>query len=118
MAIFSVPWDLRALWSISSHIAKLYLIFLLVVAGYTVVTLIRRGRTKWLPQLHYTCLLLFGACLSNECFGVLRAIDFSRASLTATGIEAFEPILAFSFAVFIILSVLHLLQWSLSSRHS
>ena len=118
MAILSVPWDLRALWSISSGVAQVYLLFLFVVAVYTVVGLIKRDQPKRLQQLHYLGLLLFGIVFSNECFGVLRAIQLSRSSLSAIGIESFEPAVAFSFIVFTVLGFLHVLQWFRSSHRS
>jgi len=118
MAILSVPWDLRALWSIFSGVAKVYLIFLVVVVLYTVVGLIKRDQTKRLQQLHYFCLLLLGIVFSNECFGVLRAIRLSSVSLSAQGIETFEPAVAFSFIAFTLLGFLHVLQWLVSSHRS
>jgi hypothetical protein len=118
MAILSVPWDLRALWSISSGVAKAYLFFLFVIAGYTIRALIKRGQAKRIQQVHYFCLLLFGIVFSNECFGVLRTIQLSRASLSAIGIESLEPAVAFSFIAFTILGFLHVLQWFGTSHHS
>lgn len=116
MPLLSVQWDLRALWATLTVVSKLYLLFLSLAGVYTGVALIRRGTEISLPRLHYLSLLLFGVCISNECFGALRAIQLSRASLSPVGIEVFGPAIALSFVVFTVLTLLHLLQWFQSSR--
>ena len=41
MYILTVPWDLRALWSVTSMPAKLYLVCLFLMAAYTVIYLVK-----------------------------------------------------------------------------
>ncbi|SRR6266436_1670172 len=117
MSILSVLWDPRAIWAALSFVARSYLVFLLIPIIYMTVTLITRRQTTQFRQFHYLCLLFFGVCLSNECFGLLRSLRFSTASLSALSIESFEPTVAFSFVVLAVLSFLHLLQWFVSSWH-
>jgi len=62
-------------------------------------------------------LLVFGVALTDEIFRSLRAYEYSKMSLsepTAAGIA--DPILAFAYSCLIIFTVLHLLQWLVSSR--
>ena len=118
MYIVTVPWDIRAIWAVLTIISKAYLVFLLIASIYMALALIRtKAAIHTVRQLHYACFLLFGVCLSDGCFASVRAVRHSMVSLSASGIEAFEPIIAFSFAVLTVLSFLQILQWIVSSRH-
>ena len=116
MAILSIPWDVRALWAALTLTMKLYVLFLFGVVIWTLVALIRGRLARQTRDLHYLALLLFGVCLSNECFAAMRAIKFSMASLSPVGIEAFEPAVAVSFVVFAVLTCLHVLSWLFTPR--
>lgn len=74
------------------------------------------ARIKTVRQLHTLLFLFFGACTANEVFAGLRAIQYSSMSLSILGIDVFEPFVAYAFVVFMILSVLHALQWTLDYR--
>jgi hypothetical protein len=139
MFILTVHWDVRALWSAISLSAKLYLFCLIVLAGYTVFRLASAVKylctlrsqlageaarslqrvtsgLRHLRQLHFLFLLIFGACFASECFGGIRAIQYSASSLCPATIQVFEPATAFAFVVFVILGFIHALQWFVSSR--
>jgi hypothetical protein len=139
MYILTVPWDLRALWSVTSISAKLYLVCLFLVAAYTIVCLAKAiyylrtlplressdaqlfratlaARMRHLRQIHFLFLLIFGAFFASEFFGIIRAIRYSSASLSAVGMEIFEPAAGFAFVVFAVLSFLHAIQWFVSGR--
>jgi hypothetical protein len=126
MFILTVHWDVRALWSAISLSAKLYLFCLIVLAGYTVFRLASAVKylgeaarslqrvtsgLRHLRQLHFLFLLIFGACFASECFGGIRAIQYSASSLCPATIQVFEPAIAFAFVVFVILGFIHALQW-------
>src|SRR5262249_34273814 len=108
MYILTVPWDLRALWSVMTVTAKFYLVCLFMSAAYSMYSL---GRVEWrcrqsrkrvtptdanesrlrqkldfraqsLGQLHTLLLLAFGVCCANEAFAGLRAMRYSSMSLS------------------------------------
>ncbi len=138
--ILTVDWNLRALWAVISLSAKLYLLCLFAMAGYTVFQLAKMIRSQRflrrqsslqvaaplqqaitakivdLRQLQFLFLLIFGDCFANECFATIRAIRYSAVSLSPATIDIFEPATAFAFVVFALLSLLHGLQWFVSSR--
>lgn len=143
MFILTVHWDLRAIWSALTVTARLYAICLVAGSVYSIHAFARIGwsfrqtrkhllsiekneaqlrmrqmaaRIKTLRQLHTLLFLLFGVCSANEVFAGLRAIQYASMSLSALGIDAFEPFVAYAFVVFMILSVLHALQWTLDYR--
>jgi hypothetical protein len=141
MFILTVPWDLRALWATASASARLYLLCLFVMGGYTVFRLMKvsllylrilrkqgpgkapplirqtvTARLRNLRQLHFLFLLIFGACFASEFFGIIRAVQNSALSLSAATIQIFEPAAAFAFLVFVTLAFLHALQWFASGR--
>jgi hypothetical protein len=62
---------------------------------------------KTLRQFHTFLFLFFGICCANEVFATLRAIQYSSMSLSAAGIDVFEPVVAFAFFVFVVLLFLH-----------
>jgi hypothetical protein len=139
MSILTVQWDLRAFWAVVTVSAKLYLVCLFLMAAYTIIHLVKVmydlktlrwresddvellrltlvPRMRHLRQIHFLFLLIFGACFASEFFGIIRAIRYSTASLSAARMEIFEPATAFAFVVFVALSFLHVLQWVVSSR--
>jgi hypothetical protein len=140
MYILRVNWDLRALWAVTSLPMKMYLICLFIMSVYAVLRLTNtvlplyhetgmRDReamqmhrdkvaftVRHLCQLQYLFLLLFGACLANECFGMIRAIRYSVASLSAASINIFEPLTGLAFIVLLTLGFLHSIQWLVVSR--
>jgi len=69
-----------------------------------------------LRQLHTLFFFLFGIVFANEIFAILRAIGYSSMSLSALRIGVFEPIIAFAFLVFAVLTFLHALQWVVAAR--
>jgi hypothetical protein len=141
MYILSVHWDLLMLWAILSLTGKLYIVCLLVSVVYTIHSLSRtvvhsRSMKKTsidaepaglglivitrtienVRQLHFLLLLLFGVTLANEVLATLRAIRESAVSLSALGIDVFEPCAVFAFCVSGVLAFLHVLQWMVSAR--
>jgi hypothetical protein len=133
MYILTVDWDFRALWSVLTITARLYFVCLLVAAGYAVIVLIRAlshtkdlhktslpiGTARSIDNLRQLILLMFfvfGAVFANEIFATIRSIKLSTASLSALGIEAFEPCMGFAFVVFCVLAALHTCQWIASGR--
>jgi hypothetical protein len=140
LSILSVQWDMRSLWAIMSHVAHLYLLALL---GVTVFALVSSARILWairsreadsrhshvfaklplricfLRQLLVLTFLLFGVTLSNEVFGSLRAVWLSHSSLSAYPLqEALEAPTALAFVVCGTLVFLHVLQWYVSASVS
>jgi len=70
-----------------------------------------------LRQLHFRFFLLFGVILTDDIFRAFRDYEYSKMPLsepTAAGIA--DPVLAFAYSCLIIFTVLHLLQWLVSSR--
>lgn len=142
MYIFSVRWDLIALWKVLALTAKLYVFLLLVFFVSSVYALLRElaGARSYqktslavegelrkpflkiarsienVRQLSLFFLLLFGLTLANEVFATLRSIRESALSLSARGVEIFEPCAAFSFVVFVVLTLLHVFQWTATVR--
>ena len=142
MFILTVPWDLRSLWVVLTITAKVYLLLLTTATGYSTYCLARAtcrlrellkrmaaadagdmGRRlaamnrgiATLRQFHALLLLLFGVCCTNEVFATLRMIQNSSMSLSAAQINAFEPVAAFAFVVFVVFIFLHVFQWSLEA---
>jgi hypothetical protein len=138
MFILTVHWDLRLLWAVLTVTAKFYIFCLLAAAAYTTYCLARtvsrlrrlhkdvastdRATVKHrliemtraiesLRQLYTLFFFLFGIVFANEIFAILRAIGYSSMSLPALRIDVFEPITAFAFLVFAVLTFLHVLQW-------
>jgi hypothetical protein len=143
MFILSMPWDLRSLWAMFTVTAKLYVFCLMMGAAYSSYSLAliaahHRQIVKHLPstdknisrarlsklttgiqtvrQVHLLLLLLFGTCCANEGFAALRAIRYSSTSLYGVGVEAFEPVAAFSFLAFAVLLFVHVFQWAVAHR--
>jgi len=54
--------------------------------------------------------------LANEVFATLREIRESAVSLSALGIDVFDPCAVFAFCVFGVLAIVHVLQWMASAR--
>ena len=137
MFILSVPWDFRSLWAVLTITAKFYTICLLAGAAYSTYSLARvvvwlrrnarnktvikeldemRTKTQSLREFHTMLFLLFGLCASNEVANVLRGIQLSSMSLSAAKIDVFEPVVAFAFFEFAVLTFLHGLQWVVADR--
>ncbi len=139
-SILSVQWDMRSLWAIMPQVAHLYLLALLGVVVFVLVTSVRilwaiRSwepgsrhshvfaklplRICFLRQLLVLTFLLFGVTLSNEVFGSLRTVRLSHLSLSAYSLqEALEAPTAFAFVVCATLVFLHALQWYVSASVS
>ena len=134
-SLFSVHWDLRAIWHILTVVAQLYLIGLF---GTAAVMIVRIARTLWslkqvrryssqevattlarlassmhsLRQFLALALLIFGVVLTNEIFASLRAVQFSFMSLSEYHLrKALEVPTAFAFFSLSIFACLHALQW-------
>lgn len=141
MYILSVHWDLLMLWAILFLTAKLYIFCLLAAVVYTIYSLSRAmvrfrsaqrttadaepaglgllaiARTiENVRQLLLLLLYLFGVTLANEVFATLRAVRESAVSLSALGVDVFEPCAAFAFFVSGVLAVLHTFQWIIAAR--
>jgi hypothetical protein len=143
MFILTVPWDIRAIWSILTPTAKFYVLCLLLAAVATTyflgqaIFLKRRlrnavtsmdaaiaercatevkGRIENLRQLHLLLFFLFGMFFANEMFALFRTIEHSSMSLSAARIDICEPITVWSFFVFGVLLLLHIFQWIVSAR--
>jgi hypothetical protein len=143
MLILTVPWDVRAIWSVLTPTAKFYVLCLLLAAVATTYFLgqaifrIRRLRTSVAPmdaeiaelratevkgrienlrQLHLLLFFMFGMFFANEMFALVRAIEHSSMSLSAARIDICEPITALAFFVFGVLLFLHIFQWIVAVR--
>ena len=143
MFILTVPWDVRAIWSVLTPTAKFYVLCLLMAALATTYFLgqaifrIRRlrksvasmdaaiagrcatgvkGRIENLRQMHLLLFFLFGMLFANEMFALVRAIEHSSMSLSAARIDICEPITALAFFVFAVLLFLHIFQWIVAAR--
>lgn len=143
MVILTVHWDLLLLWEVLTITAKFYFICLMATAAYSTYFLARialrlrqllkhkassethrelfrvtevRKRIENLRRFHTLLFLLFGVCCANEAFATIQAIKRSAQSLSAVGIEAFEPFTAFVFAVFLVFVFLHVFQWTVAAR--
>ena len=139
-SLFSVRWDLRAIWRILTVPAQIYLIGLFVTAAFAIV---RSTRTLWslrlvrcdagqnatttlarlasrmrsLQQLLILALLVFGVVLANEVFASLRAVQLSYMSLSEYHLrEALEAPTAFAFFSLSTFVCLHALQWFADTR--
>ncbi len=133
--MFTVRWDLRAIWNLLTVVARIYLLGLF---GTSAVAIVRSARTLWslrqkrgdagheatptlsrlasrihsLQQLLVLVLLVFGAVLTNEVFASLRAVQLSNISLSEYRLqEALEVPTAFAFFSLSIFVCLHALQW-------
>ena len=134
-SLFSVPWDLRAIWRILTVVAQTYLMGLF---GMAVFAILRTARTLWfhrqvrqdssqeaattyerlasrmhsLRQFLVFGLLVFGVVLANEVFASLRAVQLSYTSLSEYHLrEALEVPTAFAFFSLSVFVCLHALQW-------
>jgi hypothetical protein len=140
MFILTVHWDMRLLWAVLTITAKFYIFFLLAATVYSTSSLalitirlrrlLRHGasadmslrliemtkRVESLRQFHTLLFLLFGLCCANEVFATLRTIQYSSMSLSAAKIDVFEPVTAFAFLVFVVLTFLHAFQWAVAAR--
>jgi hypothetical protein len=143
MLILTVPWDVRAIWSVLTPTAKFYVLCLLLAVVATTYSLgqaifrIRRLRTSVAPmdaeiaelratevkgrienlrQLHLLLFFMFGMFFANEMFALVRAIEHSSMSLSAARIDICEPITALAFFVFGVLLFLHIFQWIVAVR--
>jgi hypothetical protein len=122
-SLFSVQWDLRAIWHILSGTAQAYLMALLCVVGWATLRCAQAirfsrqlrpkrdaskdvalahakhsSRIDALQQLLLLMILLLGAVLANEVFGSLTAVQNSRFSLSEYHIdEALQVPAAFAF---------------------
>ncbi len=138
MNIVRAEWDLRGVWMVLPLFSKLYLTVLLGIAIATVVSVIKiliqlhrsqryrsglgenpstmggsdlTDRVTFLLQLHLFALFLFGVCLADHCFTVVRTIRASSSFLREEGVDPLGPLIGFVFVVFLVLLVLHSLQW-------
>jgi hypothetical protein len=138
MYILAMHSDLRALWSVFTLTARLYILCLMAGTFYSTYSLVRitfrlnrirrsavsdsvrvfemSSRVESLRQFHLFLLLLFGVDCANEVVATLRAIQYSSASLSAARMDIFKPLAAFSFFVFVVLLFLHVFQWAVSTR--
>jgi hypothetical protein len=140
MFILTVHWDMRLVWAVLAITAKFYILFLLAATVYSTSSLalitirlrrlLKRGasadvslrltemtkRVESLRQFHTLLFLLFGLCCANEVFATLRTIQYSSMSLSAPKIDVFEPVTAFVFWVFVVLTFLHAFQWAVAAR--
>jgi hypothetical protein len=142
MFILTMHWDLRALLAGLTITARFYVFALLASVVYSTFSSVRSvfslyrvsrnrvidvndrrslllemaSRIQNLRQFHTLLFLLFGACCANEVIAILRAIQYSSASLSAAGMDIFEPVTAFAFFVFVVLLVLHIFQWAVAAR--
>jgi flagellar biosynthesis protein FlhB len=143
MFILTVHWDLRLEWAVLTVTAKFYVFCLLAAAAYTTFFLVQtvsrirrlqkdvasidatpvkcrliemtRGIEN-LRQFHILLFFLFGMFFANEMFALIRAIEYSSMSLSAARIDVFEPVAAFAFFVFVVLTLLHVFQWIVAAR--
>lgn len=141
MNLLTTDWDFRSLWMLWPVQTKVYLVCLFAAALYSVIssaqTFLRIGklprvtpetdaettnrrfsaRLHNLRQLHLLFLLLFGLFLTDEAFRTAQSFVLSRMSLEAPTIpELLAPLLAFAFISLLVLTILHSLQWFVSSR--
>jgi hypothetical protein len=140
MFILTVHWDMRLVWAVLTVTAKFYILFLLAATVYSTSSLalitirlhrlLKHGasadmslrliemtkRVESLRQFHTLLFLLFGLCCANEVFATLRTIHYSWLSLSAAKIDVFEPVTAFAFLVFVVLTFLHAFQWAVAAR--
>jgi hypothetical protein len=143
MFILTGHWDVRLFWGVLPVTAKVYLFCLLIAAAYTIYFLIRMlSRLHRLPlnppsienarlslsmieltngmknirQFHTLFFLLFGILFADEMFATLQGIRLSEASLSAARMDIFEAPTAFAFIVFVVLILLHILQWAIAAR--
>jgi hypothetical protein len=123
------------MWTIFPTLTRLYILSLLFVVFYTVFSLAKiliaiRGLRKRLPdsalestvrtladrltnlnRLHHLFLLLFGACLADHLFAIIRSLQHQYMYPAADTVELFGPTLAFAFCVLLVLTMLHVLHW-------
>src|ERR1700730_9660021 len=138
MYILAMHSDLRALWSVFTLTARLYILCLMAGTFYSTYSLVRitfrlnrirrsavsdsvrvfemSSRVESLRQFHLFLLLLFGVDCANEVVATLRAIQYSSASLSAARMDFLKPLASFSFFVFVVLLFLHVFQWAVSTR--
>jgi hypothetical protein len=111
MFILTVRWDVRAIWSVLTPTARFYVLCLLLAAvattyflGQSIFRMRRllngvtsidaaiagrcatevKGRSEKFRQLHLLLFFLFGMILANEMFALVRAIEQSSMSLSAS----------------------------------
>ena len=143
MFISTVGDDIGALWLTLTYAAKFYIFCLLIGAVYTICLLARtvfrlrvlhrdvevtdppRVRSQLiemsrgienLRQFNLLLFFLFGVSFANETFATLRAIRSMSLSLSGARIDIFEPLVAFAFLAFVVLALLHTVQWIVAAR--
>jgi hypothetical protein len=129
MNLLRADWDVRSLWTMLPLLSKLTLLFLLLVAAVTLISAFKylhlHSRRKIsesghsfanLRQFHLFALYSFGACLADHLFAAVNAIERSRSSLQAEGVEAFGPLAWLAFVGFLLLLFSHSVQWLASTR--
>jgi hypothetical protein len=124
-----------------SFTAKFYVLGLLMSAVYIVFSLTRMVvRLRRLPtdasnaphlrsllnemvqsaenlrQFNILLFFLFGISFFTEMSATIRTIRFFAISLSEARINIFEPLVAFAISVFIVLALLHTLQWTVAAR--
>jgi hypothetical protein len=141
MNLLTTSWDFRSLWVFLPLQTRLYLLCLFGAAIYSGISLtkvfirirklpgltlggdaevFRRRisvRLQNLRQLHFLFLLLFGLFLADQTFGTARSLTYLDTGFAAPTIaELLDPLLGFAVLSLLILTVLHSLQWLVSSR--
>jgi hypothetical protein len=130
MNLLTVSWDIRSLWMILPLLSKICLIFLFASSLFSIVVTLTNilrvnssdrlarsaNRVANLRQFQTFAFYFFGACLADHFFAALKAVDRSKMSLQAEGVDAFGSLAWFAFIGFLILLISHSLQWLASFR--
>jgi len=132
MNLLSVNWDLHAIWTMLPLLTKLCLVLCSFTALLTVILSFKSAlqmknpcklarcsnRLANLGEFQVLVLYIFGACLADHLFASIRAIERSKMSLQAVGVEAFDSLAWFAFIGFLTLLFSHSVRWFTSSRLS
>jgi len=136
-SLFSVQWELRAIWHVLSGAAQVYFIALLCMAVWATarcaqaIWFLKQPRQKCdadkdtalvqtnhtsriyaIQQVLFLIILLFGAVLANEVFASLKAVQYSRFSMSEYHIdEALQIPAAFAFLSACVFVYVHAFCW-------
>jgi hypothetical protein len=135
MTALKIHWDFRALWGVQGGLAKIYVLWLLAGAAYSLYSMIRMSirihsrasstgsgealalsnkiskRLQNLRQFHAFLLILFGVVCAFEVLLAERSLRYLDDIPTYGGTVVFEPVAAIALFVLTILLVLHVAQW-------
>jgi hypothetical protein len=140
MNLLLIEWNFRTLWACWPLQTKFYFLCLIGATIYSLISLSRvflalkelaritpaadteafyrklSARLHNSRQLHLLFLLLFGLFLTDEAFRTAQSLRYlDRGFAAPTTAALLDPLLGFAFLSLLVLTILHSLQWLVSS---